>query len=144
MSNFIEETDVTLARLSLLLENAAISHETQQDNALYIDGDLPYRFWVRLSKRSRHVTLSSYIRFQDGITEEQKTMLCARANTELSSICAYPMENRLCTDFSMSYSDGLIPTQFLRLCRSFAGSTRAIEDDMDPERALIVPMFSQE
>ena len=139
----IDETNVTLATLSVELERATISHDVSNESSLYVTESGMFRFWVSLRAGSHFILLQSYVRFVEGLRYTECLDFCNRINERLliPSFHVYRVESdddgpeqfRLVGTYPILFRDGLMPSQFIRLCRQFLMGMERIETEFDPE-----------
>ena len=84
MFNFIEEWEITPARLSVELERAVIQHKTQDDGTLYVDEDNFFPFWISIHPAFGLVDLRSHIYLRNSIKTERILTLINSINCHKS------------------------------------------------------------
>lgn len=140
----IDEEKISLATLSIELERATISHAIPNESSLYVIEQGMFPFWVSLRASSRFVLLHSYSSFLPDLNHADRFEFCNRLNERLflPSFHIYQVENdedeadgefRLVGNYPLFYRDGLLVSQFIRLCRQFSLGMQRIEAEFDPE-----------
>ena len=148
ISALIEENDVSLVTLSLALEQASIEFKTRENNRLYVTEDGYFPFWIEIAKGAHYVFLTSHLEFVEGLSEETKLEFCNQVNARLyipsANVQVIDREGeRICrmnTGYPIFYRDGLIPSQFIRLCRLFSEGMKQIVNELDAEHELLQPL----
>lgn len=140
----IDEEKVSLATLSIELERATISHDMPSESSLYVTEQGMFPFWVSLRASSRFVLLHSYSSFLPNLSHTDRLEFCNRLNERLylPAFHIYQVDNdedetegefRLVGNYPLFYRDGLLVSQFIRLCRQFSLGMQRIEAEFDPE-----------
>ena len=74
------DSNVTIATLSVEFERGTISHDVPNDSSLYVTEQGIYPFWVSLSASSRFLLLQSYVNFVSGLSQADWLEFCNRIN----------------------------------------------------------------
>ena len=119
MNTFLEEKTITLVTLSLELEQAAIAHTLQDNHQIYVHENGMFPFWIKLHPQTFLIALSTYLDVDAAVPLAQHHALCNQLNSESFLPAVHIHEQRLYADHAIYYRDGLIRSQFIRLCRLF-------------------------
>lgn len=144
MSNLIEESDVTPVNLSLHLELAVIEHKLEDDHGIYVTEDNFFPFWIRVLKNFGFVGLTTYIIFRKSSTHLQRLELANKFNCKNWIGTAYVDDDRLKIDHVLSYRDGLLTENFIRICRQYTGAIRESLAAFDPDYKILRPLGETE
>lgn len=138
MCNLIEENDVTLVNLSVELERAVIEYELQDDNTIYVTEGGWFPFWMRVLSNPHLITLRSYTHFRKNTTLLERLELCNSFNRSQYMVTAYHKEDQMVFDHALTYKDGILRENIIRVCRQFSEQIASGIDDFDPEFAIIL------
>lgn len=130
MSTFLEEKEVNLVALSLELEQAAIEHTVQDDKRIYVTESGMFPFWLRLYPDPHMLSFSTYLEFDAALAETERHAFCNRLNSKSLLPAIHAHNDRLYADYAMSYRDGLIRSQFIRICRTFANGVEHVKQEL--------------
>lgn len=130
MSTFLEEKEVSLVSLSLELEMAALEHTVQDNVNLYVNEEGTFPFWIRLYPDSHMMSFSTYVDFDDRVKGLDRLRFCNLFNESKLAPSVHVAKNRLYADYAMSYRDGLIRSQFIRMCRSFSSGAGQVQEKL--------------
>lgn len=143
MSTLIEDKDVSLVTLSLELEQAAIAHSLQGETKIYVSSeDVAFPFWLQLCEGPRLILFTTYAEFDGDVALAERHAFCNRVNGKLLLPAAHEHDGRLYADHAMSYRDGLLRSQFIRMCRFYAEGVESIVRTFDPDHAVLKPLGS--
>lgn len=143
----IEEKEVTLARLSVELERATMDHKAEKDASLYITEDEMFPIWISLRERPKFILLNTYQDMVTGTSQEKLHDICTQINDTyfMPTVCLRQVQRdggeitRMMAAHSVYYKDGLILSQFIRICRFFSHSMHRIQTEMDPCHEVLLP-----
>ena len=149
IADLLEEEDINLASLGIELEKASYAYETQGE-CYYVLEDGTFPFWVRVKSDPKFIILWSYMDVNDDVTEQQMLEFSNRTNRSLilpTTFIARKDEyaegesgHRLQADWAIIYRDGLITSQFIRMCRIFSDSMFKIQDEIDEHHKYLRPV----
>lgn len=141
MNILIEEKDVSLVTLSLELEQAAVEHVLQDNRIIYVTSqDVAFPFWLDVAEGSRLICLSTYLDFLSEVETIERLEFCNRVNSTVFLPAGRERKGRFYADYAFSYRDGLLRTQFVRLCRFYADSVARIVREFDPNHEILKPV----
>lgn len=117
----IKPHELTIDRISSILENAAIDHNLEPDGQVYVT-ELRFNFWIDLNSEKSRLTFFTHWDFLGEISELE-ALRCANANNlNLIDLQFFIGDDlrclRSCQVISFRY--GLNPIEFVRSARSFA------------------------
>ena len=130
MSTFFEEKSITLVALSLELEQAAIAHTVQDNHQIYVHVNGMFPFWIKLHPQTFLIALTTYLDVQATVPIEQHHALCNRLNSQSFLPAVHIHDQRLYADHAIYYRDGLIRSQFIRLCRLFTQGVERVRGEI--------------
>lgn len=143
MSILIEDKDLSLVTLSLELEQATIAHTLQGEKKIYVTAeDVAFPFWLQLYEGPRLIFFSTYTEFGSEVPPAERHAFCNRVNGKLLLPAVHEHDGRLYADHAMSYRDGLLRSQFIRMCRFYAEGVESIVRTFDPDHAVLKPLDS--
>ena len=130
MNTFLEEKTITLVTLSLELEQATIAHTLQHNHQIYVHENGMFPFWIKLHPQTFLIALGTYLDADAAVPVERHHALCNRLNSESFLPAVHIHEQRLYADHAIYYRDGLIRSQFIRLCRLFAHGMERVRGEV--------------
>ena len=140
MFNFIEEWEITPARLSVELERAVIQHKTQDDGTLYVDEDSYFPFWISIHPAFGLVGLRSHIYLRDSIETEKILTLVNSINCVNYSLCCYYEHKRVNFDCMLGIRDGMLANNLIRSARNFSATINDAIRKNDPNYETLKPI----
>lgn len=138
MSNFIEESNVSIIALSLHLERAVVKHELQDDAGIYVTEDNWFPFWIRILKQPGLIGFVTYINFRKSSTRIQRLELANQFNCESYMVTAFINDDILKMTHTISYRDGLLNETLIRVCRQFSRDIGFAIAEFDPEYKILM------
>jgi hypothetical protein len=146
----IEESDVSLASLSLALERAMIEHISPDKKSLYIREPGMFPFWVEIHSGPKYILLRTIQDFSDKLDAHERLSLCNDINLKLfvPSVGIRSTKQRkenvttyLLTAFHpLYYRDGILTSHFIRMCRNFSDGMEQIKEHFDPDQQILIPL----
>jgi hypothetical protein len=149
IDTLIEEKDLSLVALSLELEKATIDCDLRDEHSIYVHEEGMFPFWINLHEGPRFLLLTTYLEWVPEVPDEERLAFCNRINEQLFMPAVYLRTierddgetiKRFTAAYPISYRDGLLISQFIRLCRKFASAMTQIQNDFDPEHAMLQPL----
>ena len=120
MPNILAEEDVSLSRLSMVLESAFMEHEEDQDR-LYVTEGLDCPVWIDLTQDQSLLTFFTYW----PISDEPDADWVKRANELNSTVILVQFcfsRSRIWGAYWMTYAGGLNIRQFIKMLRLFSNA----------------------
>ncbi len=122
-SAIIAEDEVTIGRLSALLETAFIDHIIDDDGDLYITDGVDFPLWVTVVTDRKLICLCTCYRIDDEpghdwlsrVNDMNWNMMVAQFNYHPIAVTA---------NYWMIYEDGLNVRQFIKMLRAFSSAFR--------------------
>ena len=142
--SIIPEDEVTISRLSGVLESAFMEHEIDDDGQIYVSDGTEFPLWIDVLKDPELLNFFTYW----SVEKQRDADWVARAN-ELNSHIMLPQfsycRNSILGAYWMTYSGGLNVRQFVKMLRCFssafvAGLSSYREDNREaptPQLALV-------
>jgi hypothetical protein len=127
-AQIVQEADITVERLRSLLETAVIDLEVDKEGDLYLSGGVDFPIWISVVPESKMIELSTLIRN----ASQDDAAVALRLNTLnmkfiLGQYCL--VDGAIYSRHVISFDGGLLPRQFVKMVRRFAGSFReAVEE----------------
>lgn len=148
LDTLLEEKDVTLVTLSLELEKATIDCDLRDEHSLYVHEEGMFPFWINRHEQPRFLLLNTYLEWVPDVPDEQRLAFCNRINDRLFMPSVYlrtierdgERSTRFTASYPIYYRDGLLVSQFIRLCRKFAQAIAQIQAEFDPEHTMLQPL----
>ncbi|MFC7411854.1 YbjN domain-containing protein [Hydrogenophaga atypica] len=145
LDTLIEEKNVNIISLSLELEKATIAYEMTDEKTIYVREIGMFPFWIYLRENTRFITLSTYLEWAPDVPEMERLAFCNRVNEQLILPSVYMRTvddegvtvTRFTAAYPIYYRDGLLVSQFIRLCRRFADAIREIQAEFDPAHEVL-------
>ena len=126
----LEEADITVERLRSLLETAVIDVELDEEGDLYLTGSgVEFPIFVRLDSDRKMIQLFTYIR-KIATDDATVALRLNDLNTTFALGQFHNLEDAIYSRHGVSFEDGLLPRQFVKIVRKFAGSFREAIGDM--------------
>ena len=139
MFNFIEENDLTLVNLSVELERAVIGYELQKDESIYVTEDGWFPYWIRVLPKPHHlITLHTFTNFRKNTTLLERLELCNGFNRSQYMVAAYVKEDYIGFNHALTYKDGILRENMIRICRLFSEQIWRGINEFDPEFAIML------
>ena len=138
MSNFIEESNVSIIALSLHLERAVVKHELQDDAGIYVIEDNWFPFWIKILKQPGLIGFITYINFRKSSTRIERLELANQYNCESYMVAAFVNDDILKMTHTISYRDGLLNETLIRVCRQFSRDIGFAIAEFDPEYKILM------
>ncbi len=139
MANLIEEVNVTAVNLSLELERAVISHVLQDDQAIYVNEDGFFNFWIRILEKRVLIGLTTHTLFRKSTSTLKRLEFCNEINGKFFSLTAYStFDGKLKLDYSLSYREGILQETFIRSCRQFSRTIETAMRNLDPDNEIVL------
>ena len=138
MLNYIEEIDVTTARLSILLEKAVVEHVLQDDGDLYLVEDNLFPIWVHAPKKRGFVGFNTWLKFRDSSAPFDRLILANKFNQQNLMLTSYVVDDRLRMDHAISCREGLLSDTFIRACRNFSLAVEKSINAHDPHYEVLM------
>ena len=116
----LPEEEVTISRLSAILEGAFIDYEIDETGDLFVTDGVEYPLWVTIDAAGKFLHLFTYRE----IEEEPEANWLARINRMNETLIVtrfYRMDDAIWGDYSMSFEGGLNVRQFIKTLRRFSG-----------------------
>jgi len=147
-NTLLEEKDVNIVTLSLELEKATMEYEQRSDLTLYVHEEGMFPFWINLHKTPPFLLLTTYLNWTPDVPDEKRLALCNRINERLflPSVYLHTLQRedgtitRFTASYPIYYRDGLLVSQFIRLCRQFSAAMMQIRTEFDPEHEILQPL----
>lgn len=139
-NEFVPEGDVSLVSISLLLEQAFLSHVVQNEEKIYVHASEIFPHWIVLYPDIRMIQFRTYVEFRPEVEESTKLQFCNQVNARLVAPSVYAREERLWINHSMFYSEGIHKSHLLRMVRFLSSGVLQVQNDFDPERGLLLPV----
>ncbi len=130
MHIFIEQDKVNLVSLSLELEQATMEHTLEDDGRIYVTENGMFPFWIRVYPGWHLISFRTYLRPEPSFAQADRFIFCNQLNGKLLFPALHVHEDRLYADHAISYRDGLIRSQFIRMCRAYATAVDEIRDEL--------------
>lgn len=130
MHLFIEQDKVSLVTLSLELEQATMEHTLEDNERIYVSENGMFPFWIRVYPRWQLISFRTYLRPEPSFAQADRYIFCNRLNGELLFPALHVYEDRLYADHAISYRDGLICSQFIRMCRAYVTAVDRIREEL--------------
>ena len=138
MCNLIEENDLTLVNLSVELERAVIGHDLKDNKSIYVtEGDW-FPFWLRVLKKPHFITLHTFTYFRKNTTLLERLELCNSFNLSYYMVAAHVKDDRIYFDHALTYKDGILRENLIRICRLFSEQIASGINEFDPEFAIML------
>ena len=146
LDTLIEEKDLNLVALSLELEKATIECDLRDEHTLYVHEEGMFPFWIHLHESPRFLLLNTYLNWVPDVPDEERLAFCNRINEQMfmPSVYLRTIERddgetiqRFTAAYPISYRDGLLVSQFIRLCRKFSAAMGQIQREFDPEHTML-------
>lgn len=145
IDTLIEEKDVNLVRLSLELEKATIECKLSDDEVLYVHEESMFPFWISVHPQPHFLLLNTYLNLVPDVPNEERLAFCNRINERIfmPSVYLRTIERngetlqRFTAAYPIYYRDGLLVSQFIRLCRNFSTAMGKIQAEFDPEHEML-------
>jgi len=119
--NIIPEEEVTIERLSSVLEAAFIEYEVDDDGQIYVSDGIEFPLWIDVLGKRELLCFFTYW----SVERQPEANWLARVN-ELNSTIMLPQfsycRNSIGGAYWMPYSGGLSVRQFIKMLRSFSGA----------------------
>lgn len=129
----ITEGEVTIARLSDLLDTVFIDHDIDDEGDIYITDGVDFPVWVQIDGARKYLVLFTYCR-----VDEPTANWLARVNEMNSKVMLsqfYYCKNAILGSHWITYDGSLNVRQFVKLLRRFSGAFRAGIESHNLERA---------
>ena len=145
LDTLIEEKDVNLVALSLELEKATIDCDLRDEHTLYVHEEGMFPFWISLHPDPHFLLLNTYLEWVPDVPDEERLAFCNRINERLFMPAVYlrtlerdgETVKRFTAAYPIYYREGLLVSQFIRLCRKFAAAMTQIQAEFDPEHEML-------
>jgi hypothetical protein len=118
--NTVPEGEVTLNRLSGVLEAAFLDHEVDDDGDLYVVEGAEFPFWIDIDLSRKLIRFSTFTEIDE---EDRKADWLSRVNrmNQRLIVVRFCLDRYVIgADFSMSFAGGLSIRQFLKMARMFS------------------------
>ena len=141
--SIIAEEEVTIPRLSSVLDAAFIDHEIDEDGDIYVSDGVEFPLWIDLLSDRKLVNLFTYLRFDD----QREANWLTRVN-EMNSKIMLPQfsycRGSIWGAYWMTFEGGLNIRQFVKMLRNFSGAFTAgisiyREEAPQPKLTLVEP-----
>ena len=120
----LEEADITVERLRSLLETAVIDVELDEEGDLYLTGSgVEFPIFVRLDSDRKMIQLFTYIR-KIATDDATAALRLNDLNTTFALGQFHLLDDAIYSRHCVSFDGGLLPRQFVKTVRKFAGSFR--------------------
>ena len=120
----IPEEEVTIARLSSVLDAAVIDHEIDDDGHIYVTDGIEFPLWIELLENRKLVNLFTYW----SVDDERDANWVARVN-DMNSKIMLPQfsycRGSVWGGYWMTFEGGLNVRQFVKMLRFFSGAFAA-------------------
>ena len=120
----IAEDEVTIPRLSSVLDAAFIDHQIDDDGHIYVTDGIEFPLWIELLKNRKLVTLFTYW----SVDDERDANWLARVN-DMNSKIMLPQfsycRGSVWGGYWMTFEGGLNVRQFVKILRFFSGAFAA-------------------
>ena len=130
----IPEEDVTIARLSSVLDAAFIDHEIDEDGHIYVTDGIEFPLWIELLQNRKLVNLFT----NWSVDDERDANWFARVN-DMNSKIMLPQfsycKGSVWGGYWMTFEGGLNVRQFVKMLRFFSGAFAAGLLKHEEERA---------
>jgi hypothetical protein len=134
----LPEEEVTISRLSAILEAAFMDFEIDESGDIFVTDGLEYPLWLTIDAAGKFLHLFTYRE----IEEEPEADWLSRINRMNETLIVtrfYRMDDAIWGDYSMSFEGGLNVRQFVKMLRRFSGGFVAdlrLHKDSPPESLL--------
>jgi Putative bacterial sensory transduction regulator len=144
--NIIPEEDVTIARLSGVLEAAFFEHQIDEDGQIYVSDGTEFPLWIELLSNRELLSLFTHWSLED----QREANWLVRVNQMNTSIMIPQFSccrNSIWGGYWMTYAGGLNVRQFFKMLRSFSSafvagisaSREELAKACEPELMLVKP-----
>lgn len=118
----IPEPEVTLDRLRLVIETAALDVRLDEDGDLYIFEGLEFPIWVSLDTPNKFVRLVTAMKLKERTADVLAAVNDMNANIVMPQFCH--RADGVWGTYWLPYAEGLSARQFIKAARFFAESFR--------------------
>ena len=120
----VPEGQITVARVSAVLDSAFIDHQLEDDDDIYVTDVVTYPVWINLDRQSKLLMLVTYFEPEAGpISNWLEKVNELNAKIVLPQFCY--REGGLWGCYWLSYDGGLNVRHFIKLLRRFAEAFRS-------------------
>lgn len=129
-SELIPEKEITLVNLSLILEQACLAHQIEDEERIYMNEDGIFPFWIRIFDSAHILAFSTYIKAPEDKTEDELMKFCNEVNQKFLVPSAYYRDNRIWLFLPIYMKDHLQKSHLLRLIRYFGDGCSKVRSEL--------------